>query len=163
PFGDAAGDRRFQLDVLFDPRGAGVRSIKLNKFQAADAQGLPVPDAVVELVPAEANTYDPSFVLYHCVRDSRGDEWPSDALGWAEWQLTEKKEETLPDGRRRQTIAFTAEVAGVRVTKRFSLTESEYHIGLEVELRRLPGYSGDGKFRYQLAGAHGLPIEGQWY
>src|SRR5258708_2109656 len=32
----------FQLEVRLDPRGAGVRGVILNRFQAGDAEGRPV-------------------------------------------------------------------------------------------------------------------------
>src|SRR5262249_8581647 len=38
--------------------------------------------------------------------------------------------------------------------------EGDYHLGLEVKLRNL---GGDTTFKYQLTGAHGMPIEGRWY
>src|SRR5262249_21555302 len=55
------------------------------------------------------------------------------------------------------------EVQGVVITKTYTLTEREYHLGLEVTLERKKGASGEVKFRYQLLGAHGLPVEGKWY
>ncbi len=56
------------------------------------------------------------------------------------------------------------QVGGVIIRKTYTLAEGEYHIGLEVKLFKAdPADKGDLWFRYQLAGAHGLPIEGQWY
>ena len=51
---------------------------------------------------------------------------------------------------------------GVRIVKTFSLAPGEYHLGLTVRLEPLPG-AGKEKFRYQLVGAHAMPIEGEWY
>ena len=64
----------------------------------------------------------------------------------------------------RQEVAFTTDLPehNVRLTKTFTLAKHEYHIGLTVRVERLTP-SASGKFRYQLAGSHGMPIEGQWY
>src|SRR5262249_30992922 len=62
----------------------------------------------------------------------------------------------------RQEVAFEAEVPGqVKITKTFSLAKGDYHVGLTIRLESLQ--KGENKFRYQLAGAQGLPIEGEWY
>ncbi len=171
--GSPKGDSPFHLYVELDPPRAGVRSIWLNKFQAADEMGRPAFDTngqkkLLELIPASANTAAPSFLLYHFDVRNPDDDRPLDTLGGDRWEVIGDKdhpvqEEKLADGRVRQKISFRAEVQGVVVTKTFSLTEGEYHIGLEVRLTRKPGATGDVKFRYQLPGAHGLPVEGKWY
>src|SRR5207253_1171333 len=51
---------------------------------------------------------------------------------------------------------------GVRIVKTFSLAIHEYHLGLTVRIEKLASAAG-AKFRYQLAGSRGLPIEGEWY
>src|SRR5439155_19948523 len=51
----------------------------------------------------------------------------------------------------------------VRISKTFTLTKRQYHLGLEVKLERLNKTGKNLKFRYQLSGGHGLPIEGRWY
>lgn len=158
----------FHLKVVLDPRGAGVRSVLLNKFQQSDDMGRPVwrddkkrIAAPLELVPEAANREQPSNVLYHfrAVDDSR----PVDALGKAAWTPGPVEVEEISDGRKRQRVSFQTEIQGVRITKTYTLAEGEYHIGLEVKLTRQGGEDGNRKFRYQLAGAHGLPIEGRWY
>src|SRR5207245_144334 len=86
--------------------------------------------------------------------------------------------EVLDDGRTRQSVEFRTEITmrgrkegspgiPVQLSKVYSLTEGDYHLGLDVKLlRRKTGGAADRqtlKFRYQLTGAHGLPIEGKWY
>jgi YidC/Oxa1 family membrane protein insertase len=160
----------FHLGVLFDPRGAGVRRIVLNRFQAADDRGLPVwkdkeqkIPAPLELVSSTLNAPSASFLLFHyaAARDLTDDK-PLDTLGVTEWRPDRVEETTLDDGRRQQRLAFHAEAGGMEVTKTYTLTEKDYHLGLEVRLRRAPGGKTEA-FRYQLTGAHGLPVEGKWY
>jgi YidC/Oxa1 family membrane protein insertase len=169
-------DSTFHLGVDLDPPRGGLRGVVLNKFRAEDPNypGRPgwedkeqtIP-RLMELIPARANLASPSYLLYgYDVRDPDDDK-PLDTLGRAVWKVVDAAhpvhEETLADGRRRQWVSFQAETQGVLITKTFSLTEREYHIGLEVKLRRKEGVQGDIRFRYQLTGAHGLPIEGRWY
>ena len=54
---------------------------------------------------------------------------------------------------------------GITVTRTYSLTQREYHLGHEVRIERSADDKGKDavKFRYQLAGPRGLPVEGKWY
>jgi YidC/Oxa1 family membrane protein insertase len=170
--GEQARGSRYHLFVQIDPHAAGVRSLLFNKFQTADPQGQPKwierdgkKDPVpLELIPRSLNRRSPSFQLYAFdVNDSRDDKQPLDTLGRIDWVFGEKKEETLGDGRRRESLSLWAETQGVRVTKTYTLTEGEYHLGLRVAMRRTEGADKSIKFRYQMTGAHGLPVEGKWY
>ncbi len=173
--GSKTGDSRFHLGVDLDPPRAGVRSIMLNKFQAADDMGRPAftddehkHKKLLDLVPAAANTESPSFLFYHYDVTDPNNDMPLATLGGDRWTVIGDKdhpvqEEILGDGRRRQKVSFQAEVQGVAIVKTFSLEEGDYHIGLEIRLTRKAGATGDVRFRYELTGAHGLPIEGKWY
>jgi YidC/Oxa1 family membrane protein insertase len=48
------------------------------------------------------------------------------------------------------------------ITKTFTLKPEDYHIGLAIKIE-YTGTEGAETFRYQLAGAHGLRMEGVWY
>jgi YidC/Oxa1 family membrane protein insertase len=155
----------FHLQVRLDPRGAGVRSVVLNKFQAADHYGRPVwidrakhEKAPLELVPADANRDTPANVLYHF--RTLDDTHPLDTLGKVAWTIVDRD---VKEGATEQRVSFQTTIQGVRITKIFSLRTGEYHVGLEVKLSRPVGEDGSRKFRYQLAGARGLPVEGRWY
>jgi YidC/Oxa1 family membrane protein insertase len=175
--GSKTGESRFHLGVDLDPLRGAVRSITLNKFQGADDMGRPAVEAdgktkkLLELVPAAANTASPSFLFYHYdvnAPDNDMKDMPLDTLGRGGWTVVGDKEhpvqvETLAGGRLRQKVSFQAEVQGVVITKTFSLEEGDYHIGLEVRLARKAGTTGGVQFRYELTGAHGLPVEGRWY
>jgi YidC/Oxa1 family membrane protein insertase len=53
----------------------------------------------------------------------------------------------------------------LKIVKTYRLGKQDYHLGLllEVHDERERNAEGLSAFRYQLAGAHGLPIEGEWY
>jgi YidC/Oxa1 family membrane protein insertase len=169
--GSEEGNSAFHLGVTLDPRGAGVRQVVLNKFKDATAEGRPGTGRL-DLVPAKANREHPSHRLYHYANDDA--RHPLDTLGLAEWKVVKENgravvRDTIDaygQERQRQRVTFEAEAAGVVVRKTYSLTEGEYHLGLEVRLERKKGKGaarGKVKFRYQLTGAHGLPVEGKWY
>jgi YidC/Oxa1 family membrane protein insertase len=167
----------FHLGVELDPRGAGVRRVVLNKFAAATREGRPEwKDAAkkepmpLEILPADANREIPAFALYHYDPRDISDEHPLDTLGRVVWSVVEQNGDPVvvskaDDGRQRQSVTFRTEVAGVVLTKTFSLTEGDYHLSLEVRLAKKDdaGASPDTPFRYQLAGGRGLPVEGEWY
>jgi YidC/Oxa1 family membrane protein insertase len=170
--GEKDPNSKFHLYVQLDPLGAGWRSMVFNKFQSADYLGrpewaneektIPLP---LELVPAHLNRRSPSFLLYAFDVDDPADDKPLDTLGRIDWTvLGEKKVETLSDGRLRESVSFQAETQGVIITKTYSLSQGQYHVGLEVRMRLKNGADKNvKKFRYQLTGAHGLPVEGKWY
>jgi YidC/Oxa1 family membrane protein insertase len=170
------GPSPFHLEVALDPRGAGVRSVILNKFAKASSEGRPVwanaaariPEPL-ELLPDDANKETPAFALYGYDPRELADEHPLDTLGRVVWSVASDQgasvaEDKTPDGRKRQSVTFRTESQGVVVTKTFSLVEGDYHIGLEVRLAlKDDAATKDATFRYQLAGGRGLPIEGEWY
>lgn len=184
-------DLNYFLKVRLSARGASVRNVILNRFQAADGYGLPVwqdkdkklgqplelvPDHRVkirsELVDPKQQPieYDPADPFYHYqlyVYAKPDDDRPLDTLGTAIWTVVKK--EIAPDAEL-QEVAFACDVNDaenrpfVRITKTYSLKKGDYHIGLSVKVENLQGPSAEKpRFRYQLAGAHGLPIEGEWY
>jgi YidC/Oxa1 family membrane protein insertase len=157
--GSADPESPFHMKFVLDPLGAAVRSATLNKFRQADDHGRPLPTPL-ELVPDEANRWQPSFLLLHFDVNDPNAVQPLDTLGRVRWDIVEQK----TDGGD-QSVSFRAEVQGVRVTKTFTLSQREYHVGLKVQVERAPGAKdrGELKFRYQLTGAHGLPVEGKWY
>jgi YidC/Oxa1 family membrane protein insertase len=156
-------DSKYHMHVALDKRGGGVRRLILNKFKGAGPDGRPLlgPDGKplpLELIPDDP--YSPSFLLYlYDVADFKNDR-PLDALGVVDWTVAARSAPEDEDGG--QSVTFTAESQGVRVTKKYTLKPGEYHLGLEVTLA-----SADGKpkpnVRYQFAGPHGLPVEGRWY
>ncbi|HEV8059672.1 MAG TPA: YidC/Oxa1 family insertase periplasmic-domain containing protein, partial [Gemmataceae bacterium] len=138
-------------------KGAGVQSLTLNYFKAANLFGRPEGHNL-ELLPKDANGDFPAFAVY--LYEKPNDNRPLDTLGLVEW----KTEELKPaDGNWK--VAFSTEVPSLdlRITKTFTLNPGDYHLGLSVKLERLGKSTERSQFRYQLAGGHGLPIEGLWY
>ncbi len=162
---------KYHLYAVLDPHGAVIRIIVLNKDQQADQWGRPMklPDGSprpMELVPDDPD--DPSFLLLAYPLNNKDADRPLDTLGRVDWSEGAVKTETLPDGRERQSVTFTSPplkelAAGLTIAKTFSLTQGEYHLGLEVKVKRADNDDKPIAFRYQLSGAHGLPIEGRWY
>jgi YidC/Oxa1 family membrane protein insertase len=175
--GDISRTSKFHIRAVLTPRGGGVLSVVLNKFQQADALGRPVtePDGSptpLKLVPEDPT--NPSCQLLHFDVNKKDDDKPYDTLAKADWTgsadgKTEPEVVTdTVDGRERQSVTFWAPlVQGFQIAKTYSLAEGDYHLGLEVKVKRLAGPSLDPDktlpFRYQLTGAHGLPVEGWWY
>ncbi len=174
---ESRDDPKFHLQVQLDPRGGSVRSVILNKFQQADDMGKPVwkdekarkPEPLA-LVPPLANVENPSYLLYLYDPNRPTDNRPLDTLGKKVWEVVEvdgKKagSDQTEDGRKRITVTFKTQLEKDRleIFKKYTLVEGDYHIGLELSFR----FKGSSKerleVRYQLTGAHGLPIEGRWY
>ncbi|MFN4261928.1 MAG: YidC/Oxa1 family insertase periplasmic-domain containing protein [Gemmataceae bacterium] len=147
----------FNLQVVLTSRGAGVERLILNKFEAANRMGLP-EDRHMTLIPPTA---EPSNLLYHYVNP--GDNRPLDTLAKLPWTLVSQ---STDPGAAEHSAVFQAEIPGqdIVITKTYTLATGTYHLGLAVRLEnRAPEGSPPIKTRYQLAGAHGLPIEGVWY
>jgi YidC/Oxa1 family membrane protein insertase len=153
--GERGKGSRFHLHVKLDPRGAGVRQVTLNQFLEAREDGKPTRE-LLDLVPDEANKAEPAFLLYHFDPAKAADKRPLDALGQLNWKLV--RQEAGPD---RHLAELEASIDGFRISKTYTLAPGEYHLGLEVKVTREA--EGEARFRYQLTGAKGLPVEGKWY
>ncbi len=103
----------------------------------------------------------PSYVMFHYEKPN--DERPVDLLGDREWRIAEVSNDETAD---EQRVVFQTELSepyNLIITKTFTLKRREYHVGMQVDIARIPGKTGVNQFRYQIQGAHGLPIEGEWY
>jgi YidC/Oxa1 family membrane protein insertase len=190
----ALGDDTFYLRSLLSSRGGGVQQVVLTKFYEADRlgrearqDGKPVPLYLipgvktdrpfkldVEFVPPDlvpgpvtdpdvlARMVEPSYTLFHY--PTGDDHYPDPYLGTTNWKVAA---EDRPAGGRPHSITFEAELGDpyfVKIRKTFTLGPKDYHLGLAVEVERLPGgQKGRGQLRYQISGPRGLPVEGEWY
>lgn len=119
-----------------------------------------------KVAPSEYDTDDyrfarPSYVMFHY--DKPGDDRPVDLLGIRDWKIVDRNTDENAD---EQYVVFQTELGdphNLIIRKTYSLKRREYHIGMVVDIERIPGKAGDNRFRYQIQGAHGLPIEGEWY
>ncbi|MBY0521995.1 MAG: YidC/Oxa1 family insertase periplasmic-domain containing protein [Gemmataceae bacterium] len=173
------GDSSYKLRVTLSTQGASVRHVVLNQFQAADELGLPmfengdeqkptplglVPPFHIAQMRKNHLLYNHEYPYYHYTLfhfEKPDDDRPVDTLGKVIWKV---KEPATPNADS-QRVVFETEVPGqdLIVTKTFTLGKGDYHIGLTVNIRPKGKPRPDQKFRYQLQGAHGLPIEGVWY
>ncbi len=161
------GGEGFDLQVTLTPKGAGVEQVVLNHFQEADRLGLPVKNGgqpvPLPLVPRESNQFQPSNILLHYSQPTeKNPEHPEADLGEMEWTLKSvknSKDDVV------QEAVFTCDVPdqNVRLTKIYTLARGDYHIGLTIRMEQKHPGDQPVPFRYQLTGAHGLPIEGEWY
>lgn len=170
------GGEGYNLLVRLTTRGGGVDRVIVPRFPQADwygrgvkqSDGTPQPlhlipspeDAVaIERENMSPDLAEPCFVVYHYATPE--ETRPEPTLGDVIWQITEKQVDPASETQR---VVLTAELPseGVRFTKTFTLHRRDYHIGLTVKIERLAGASAR-PIRYQLSGAHRLPIEGVWY
>jgi len=174
--GDKDPQSKYHLYAVLDARGAAVRMVLLNKFQAVGDDGQPQwEDAehkvrkLLVLVP-EDKEGALSYPLYHFDPGTANTDtsglWPLPTLGNIEWTVVSPKEGSEVDAGPEQAVVFQAKIPGVVIEKKYTLKEGEYHLGLEVRMYKDKEHAGDKSdlwFRYQMAGALGLPVEGKWY
>ncbi len=170
------GGEGYNLRVRLTTRGGGVDRVVVPRFPQADwyGRGVKQPDGLpqpLHLIPSAEDVppverenmhpdwAEPSFVVYHYATPD--ETRPESTLGEMIWQIVEKQVDPSSDFQR---VVFTTELlsAGVRLTKTFTLHRRDYHIGLTLKIERLAG-AMSRPLRYQLSGAHRLPIEGVWY
>jgi YidC/Oxa1 family membrane protein insertase len=161
--GDISPDSTFNYKVVLTSQGAGVLNLILNKFPEANRLGRPAGDLPppLDLIPKDPR--NPSNLLYHYAPPVAGNpEHPLDALGKMEW--TVKSVINGPNDPVHEVV-FTALIPelAVTVTKTYTLERNTYHLGLALQFERHKDSADALSFRYQLVGAHGLPIEGEWY
>jgi YidC/Oxa1 family membrane protein insertase len=160
---ETLGGDGYHLLVDTISRGAGVRRLVLRRFNAADWRGRPTdPPRELELI--QDDEHSPSYRMYHYANP--GDQNPVLGLGEKIWKFEGRDE--LPD--KVQEVRYSTTVPGlehIKIVKTYRLAPTDYHVTLLLEFHDLR--DADKKdwvefpFRYQLVGAQGLPIEGEWY
>ncbi len=153
------GGDSFHLTVDTITRGAGISKVVLNHFKAADSYGKPT-DRPLEII--QEDRVNPPFRMYHYADPK--DENPIFGLGEAIWTL-EKKSLAKEDV---HEVVYSTTVPGlehIKVVKTYRLAPKDYHVTLLQELHdtRTDRDAVMTPFRYQLTGAQGIPIEGEWY
>jgi YidC/Oxa1 family membrane protein insertase len=188
------GEKPFHLQLLLNTRGGSIQQVILSDFQQADREGRAVvnPDGkarplhlvpgvivprtpkmrdqrdvqVPELLPGKVTLKPgqlahPSYVMYHYEKEN--DPQPVDTLATRQWAVV--RNESSADS---QVIAFETELGAphyLKITKTYTLSRSDYHVGLAVTLAPSTRPSGAKvePFRYQIDGPRNTPIEGEWY
>jgi YidC/Oxa1 family membrane protein insertase len=155
-------EKRFFITAVFTTQGAGIQQVTLNDFKGADRLGL-ATNQPLHLV--QEDPYYPSFLMYHYpLAGKELAEVPEITLGRKIWKC---EGISGPDAEGAQEIRFStaapAPYSHLTITKTYRLAPRDYHIGLTLEIKDGGGKEVGYPFRYQLAGGHGLPIEGAWY
>jgi len=136
----------------------------------------PFPDLAPGTVPADVvpGLAEPSYAMLHypAIEDPKrdadaarrmNDDHPSPELAERTW--TEIPQPQSADGPAVVVFETTLDAPYfLKIRKTYSLAPKEYHVGLKIDIVPLEGrVRGKGKFRYQIVGPRGLPIEGEWY
>ncbi len=103
----------------------------------------------------------PSYVMYHY--ENPRDDQPIDTLGVRNWQIVEK---AIDPELEMQKVVLETSVdtpQPMKIRKIFTLKRNEYHIGMQIHIESLSKIDKSVSFRYQVMGAHDLPVEGEWY
>lgn len=128
----------------------------------------PYPDLQPGKANVAENLAEPSYTMFHYaspVSHKDEDYYPLPDLGERTWEV---EKELHPHGGTHEVVFKTTlgEPYFLTIRKTYTLDAKDYHFGLRIEIKKdaVPGAAKDkGLFRYQLAGPHGLPIEGEWY
>jgi len=159
---ETLGGDGYHLLVDTISRGAGVRRLVLRRFNAADWRGRPVdPPREFELI--QDDEHAPSYRMYHYANPD--DQNPVLGLGEKIWKFEGRDE----NADKVQEVRYSTTVPGmehIKIVKTYRLAPTDYHVTLLLEFHDLrPNDKNwvEFPFRYQLVGATGLPIEGEWY
>lgn len=133
------------------------------KEKMRDQREVPVPKLGPGkvMLPAREVAH-PSYVMYHY--DKENDPQPVDTLGRRQWAVV-RNEAASADV---HVVAFETELGAphfLKITKTYTLSRSDYHVGLSITLTPTPRPPGAKiePFRYQIDGPRNTPIEGEWY
>jgi YidC/Oxa1 family membrane protein insertase len=112
----------------------------------------------VEAVVARELT-EPSYTLLHYTNDEA---YPSQELAKRNWKVVKE----TPDEVAFETILEAP--YSITIRKTFTLKKTDYHVGMKLSFTGIEGQRqaevrGRTALRYQVIGARGLPIEGEWY
>ena len=137
------------------------------------------PNLQPGLVGNTADLAEPSYVLMHYPavgdparlpeeKDVKPDAYPTPLLAGRHWKLVEQVQGTKETEAK---VVFETKLEApyfILIRKIYTLAAKEYHLGLKLEFSALPGRPAitdkdRPKFRYQIAGARDMPLEGEWY
>ncbi|MEO2090291.1 MAG: YidC/Oxa1 family insertase periplasmic-domain containing protein [Gemmataceae bacterium] len=122
---------------------------------------------------------EPSYTLFHYPAAGDPDRWPEDKdgkthekypsreLGTRTWKVVEEVPGTDTTDARVVFETTLGEPYHLTLKKTFELAKRDYHVRMKLEIIGLDARSKDARtrapFKYQIAGGHGLPVEGEWY
>ncbi len=138
-----------------------MRNIILNKFKQATTGPADRPPARAgsrrreRAQPAPSNSSTTTTPTTTTARHARA------RLKWD--KNDEGPRQPTTSKRAPDRLRSAAAVKGVRITKTYSLTEGEYHLGLEVRREARGRRRGAGQVPLSAGRRRGLPVEGKWY
>ena len=133
------------------------------------------PDLIPGAIkPGSVPLSEPSYTLTHYPVPGdpqyRGGEsaelFPSAELAERLWKIVDQSPSV--DGSEARVVFETSLAAPyfLKIRKTYTLGPKDYHVGMKLDFEALPGRPTDkdrAKFKYQICGARGLPVEGEWY
>jgi YidC/Oxa1 family membrane protein insertase len=145
-----------------------------DKTTLTEPDGGLIPRLVAGPEPKDLPLHETSYALLHypaeddpirqpADADRLNDKYPSAELGERIWNVVEKTK--TAEGNYRVVFETTLNAPYfLKLKKNFTLSPKDYHVGMSVDIEPLPGRVKDkGRFRYQIVGPHGVPVEGEWY
>jgi YidC/Oxa1 family membrane protein insertase len=150
------GDKESYLLVAVTNRGAGVQNLTLQKFEAADYLGRPAKKSL-EFV--QDDPFVSSYRMFHFPEANA--ERPVFGMGEALWNVVEGGAVKEGDGWKVSFWTLVPDQRHLKVTKTYRLNPKEYHLRVRLDIENLS--PDKASFRFQMAGAHGLKIDGEWY
>ncbi len=166
-----------------DPSGKNYRLHLIPGFHGltkggADRTSIFDENAYPGLQPGEVKNggiqlSDASYTLLHYPsvgdplrKGEESDSYPSNELADRIWTVVE--EVPSKDGSEARVVFETTLAAPyfLKLRKTFTLSPKDYHVGMKLDFEAIPGRQTDkdrARFKYQISGARGLPIEGEWY
>ncbi len=126
-----------------------------------------------ELKPSLLPLSEPSYTLLHYPsvgdplrKGEDSDMYPSNELAERLWKIVEQVPSVGGSDARAVFETSLAAPYFVKIRKTFTLGAKDYHVGMKLDFEALPGRPTDkdrARFKYQICGARGLPVEGEWY
>jgi YidC/Oxa1 family membrane protein insertase len=162
--GSLARGTPYHLRVQIDQKGGGVAEVHSSRFEAelAEGQRRDRPLALIEDDPDVPSSFGLNLVPPDANGADRApDEWRR--LDGQVWEVVaDAKGRLVRPIDRGQEVVLRAEVGEppVIVTRTYRLREGsdEFELSLTFESPSQPR-----RLAYELAGPHGIPIEGEWY
>jgi YidC/Oxa1 family membrane protein insertase len=160
------GNENSKIRVVLSGRGAAIRRVTLNDYEASDrmtgqrlpANGGKAPRFTLLTDDEDGNRKELSLssqfdqLSYRLALVVENDQSPPELAA-----LTWKKE----PGSNSTRVAYSAEVPSrnLRIIKTYTLNNDQYHVGLELSYAKLDA-AKPAEFSYVLTGPRGVPVEG---
>jgi YidC/Oxa1 family membrane protein insertase len=163
-------DSPYNLQVRIDQFGGGIASIDSSRFEAEFVDGKPVnrPLQLIQPDPAVPPSFGMNLVLLSAGKgagplDPNGNGLGELRLDLKPWEVVrDEKGRVVRDIEGGQEIVLRAKAGNppVVITRTYRLRKGLDQVELELTFE---GPSESRRLQYELAGPHGIPIEGEWY